>query len=37
LTQGVKIGTGQIWRGENSGKDYVSLSRAALEFGPRQS
>lgn len=36
FTQGVEIGAGWIRRGENSGKDYVSLSLAAPEFGPRK-
>ena len=35
VTQGVEIGAGWIRRGENSGKDYVSLSLAAPEFGAR--
>ena len=33
---GVEIGAGWIRRGEMSGKDYVSLSLAAPEFGPRR-
>ena len=33
--KGVEIGTGWIRRGENSGKDYVSLSFAAFEFSLR--
>ena len=36
MTQGVEIGAGWIRRGENSRKDYVSLSLAAPEFGPRK-
>ena len=36
ITQGVEIGAGWIRRGESSGKDYVSLSLAAPEFGPRK-
>ena len=36
VTQGVEIGAGWIRRGENSGKEYVSLSLAAPEFGPRK-
>ena len=36
FTQGVEIGAGRVRRGENSGKDYVSLSLAAPEFGPRK-
>lgn len=35
-TQGVLTGAGPIGRGKNSGKDYVSLSLAAPEFGPRK-
>ncbi|AHE55583.1 DUF736 domain-containing protein [Sphingomonas sanxanigenens] len=33
---GVEVGAGWIRRGEMSGKDYVSLSLAAPEFGPRR-
>jgi uncharacterized protein (DUF736 family) len=33
---GVEIGAGWVRTGENSGKDYVSLSLAAPEFGPRK-
>ena len=36
LTQGVEIGAGWIRTGETSGKEYVSLSLAAPEFGPRK-
>lgn len=36
LTQGVEVGAGWIRTGETSGKDYVSLSIAAPEFGPRK-
>ncbi|WP_247984664.1 DUF736 family protein [Bradyrhizobium sp. 186] len=36
VTQGVEIGAGWTRRGETSGKDYVSLSLAAPEFGPRK-
>ncbi len=36
LTQGVDIGAGWVRKGEVSGKDYVSLSLAAPEFGPRK-
>lgn len=32
----VEIGAGWIRTGEASGKDYVSLSLAAPEFGPRR-
>lgn len=33
---GVEVGAGWNRRGETSGKDYVSLSLAAPEFGPRR-
>lgn len=33
---GVEVGAGWVRRGEVSGKDYVSLSLAAPEFGPRR-
>ena len=36
LTQGVEIGAAWIKTGESSGKEYVSLSLAAPEFGPRK-
>ncbi len=36
LTQGVEIGAGWVRTGESSGKEYVSLSLAAPEFGPRK-
>jgi uncharacterized protein (DUF736 family) len=36
LAQGVEIGAGWVRTGETSGKDYVSLSLAAPEFGPRK-
>jgi uncharacterized protein (DUF736 family) len=36
LTQGVEIGAGWMRTGETSGKEYVSLSLAAPEFGPRR-
>jgi uncharacterized protein (DUF736 family) len=36
LTQGVDIGAGWLRTGETSGKEYVSLSLAAPEFGPRK-
>jgi uncharacterized protein (DUF736 family) len=35
-TQGVEIGAGWVRTGQTSGKDYVSLSLAAPEFGPRK-
>jgi uncharacterized protein (DUF736 family) len=36
LTQGIEIGAGWVRKGETSGKEYVSLSLAAPEFGPRK-
>ena len=36
LTQSIEIGAGWVRKGETSGKDYVSLSIAAPEFGPRK-
>ncbi|CAN7739460.1 MULTISPECIES: DUF736 domain-containing protein [Mesorhizobium] len=36
LTQGVEVGAGWVRTGETSGNDYVSLSIAAPEFGPRK-
>ena len=33
---GVEVGAGWVRRGEMSDKDYVSLSLAAPEFGPRR-
>jgi len=33
---GVEVGAGWVRRGELSGNDYVSLSLAAPEFGPRR-
>ena len=36
LTQGIEIGAGWVRTGETSGKEYVSLSLAAPEFGPRR-
>ena len=33
---GVEVGAGWVRRGETSGRDYVSLSLAAPEFGPRR-
>jgi len=36
LTQGVELGAGWVRTGETSGKEYVSLSLAAPEFGPRK-
>ena len=36
LAKGYEIGAGWLRKGETSGKDYVSLSLAAPEFGPRK-
>jgi uncharacterized protein (DUF736 family) len=36
LSEGVEIGAAWNKVGESSGKDYVSLSLAAPEFGPRK-
>ena len=36
LTQGTEIGAGWTKKGETSGKEYVSLSIAAPEFGPKK-
>ena len=36
LSDGVEIGAGWLRRSETSGRDYVSLSLAAPEFGPRR-
>jgi uncharacterized protein (DUF736 family) len=36
VTQGVEIGAGWVRKAESSGNDYVSLSLAAPEFGPRR-
>jgi uncharacterized protein (DUF736 family) len=36
LSEGVEIGAGWLRKGEQSGRDYVSLSIAAPEFGPRR-
>jgi uncharacterized protein (DUF736 family) len=36
LTRGYEIGAGWMRKGETSGKDYVSLSLAAPEFGHRK-
>ena len=33
---GIEIGAGWLRRGEVSGRDYISLSLAAPEFGPRR-
>ncbi len=36
MANGVEVGAGWTRRGETSGRDYVSLSLAAPEFGPRR-
>lgn len=36
LSDGVEIGAGWLRRSDTSGRDYVSLSLAAPEFGPRR-
>ena len=36
LTQGTEIGAGWMKKGETSGKEYVRLSLAAPEFGPKK-
>lgn len=36
LSEGVEIGAGWVRHSDNSGRDYVSLSLAAPEFGPRR-
>lgn len=36
LSEGVEVGAGWTRRSESSGRDYVSLSLAAPEFGPRR-
>uniref|UniRef100_UPI0035CC4140 DUF736 domain-containing protein n=1 Tax=uncultured Sphingomonas sp. TaxID=158754 RepID=UPI0035CC4140 len=36
MAGGAEVGAGWIRRSESSGKDYVSLSLAAPEFGPRR-
>ena len=36
MASGAEVGAGWIRRGEMSGNDYVSLSLAAPEFGPRR-
>ena len=37
MSQGIEIGAGWLRKGQTSGKEYVSLSIAAPEFGPRRS
>ena len=36
MTRGIEIGAGWQKKGETSGKEYVSLSIAAPEFGPKK-
>ncbi len=36
LSEGAEVGAGWLRRSETSGNDYVSLSLAAPEFGPRR-
>lgn len=36
ISSGVEVGAGWVRRSETSGNDYVSLSLAAPEFGPRR-
>lgn len=36
VANGVELGAGWVRHSETSGKDYVSLSLAAPEFGPRR-
>ena len=36
LSEGAEVGAGWIRKSETSGNDYVSLSFAAPEFGPRR-
>lgn len=36
FADGAEVGAGWVRRSENSGNDYVSLSLAAPEFGPRR-
>ena len=36
LSEGVEVGAGWNRRSESSGREYVSLSLAAPEFGPRR-
>ena len=35
IAQGIEIGAGWVRRGQTSGRDYVSLSIAAPEFGAK--
>ena len=36
LSEGIEVGAGWNRRSESTGRDYVSLSLAAPEFGPRR-
>lgn len=36
VTEGIEIGVGWTRKGETSNKEYVSLSIAAPEFGPKK-
>ncbi len=36
VSEGTEIGAGWLRRSESSGRDYISLSIAAPEFGPRR-
>ena len=36
VTEGIEIGAGWTRKGETSNKEYVSLSIAAPEFGPKK-
>lgn len=36
FSDGIEIGAGWVRRSETSGRDYVNLSLAAPEFGPRR-
>ena len=36
LSEGAEVGAGWVRKSETSGNDYVSLSFAAPEFGPRR-
>ena len=36
MTEGIEIGAGWTRKGETSNKEYVSLSIAAPEFGPKK-
>lgn len=36
LSEGIEVGAGWARRSETTGRDYISLSLAAPEFGPRR-